>query len=587
MAKINDAARSAELVNSKYEVSAFTVDVKKFTAQTEGAVDKFEANADAYVQAQNIIYESDVTARKLQDAGVERAIGLEASFAADIRKSESQTFVALDRSANSIRSREVERRASIRMEEARQLNTQGYTAYEHGRNNEARSYEAVAVSDAEYTSSAGTYGERNAWAVSVAEARIQVAKDTSAARNEALLATTSAQIDVSAAKTSASVQTATAEQDLIIQASYDKNSATIDQMYALSDAQIEKIMSISTNTRANKQQELLATSTVYAEKAAAHQSAIHATAASRATLTQERINSIESGYTKVTGAKIDVSSQELQARKDAMALGREALAQVIQINNSFLDTSLSNRLSKLTEINNITFTSEQTAAQIESNARIQALGVTSTADVKAATDRASASLAALDKRHQATFDAAQAMNTAAIDMTKAKIKIASDNLSAKNIKDEEITGNNNSTRLAVEASTQAAQITIASLEASNTLAGMVALNDARLAASQKNIDTETATREAELNAQLEAQGITLSAEAYANRKRLEAQSYMAAINMKSQSITSYNRAVMDGQTRITGLLSNARTSAGHLMTSYWEAVGSQTSRRDLYHYSTG
>src|SRR5574343_1257914 len=72
LAKINDAARSAELVNTKYDISGFTVDVKRFVAQADGAVDRYEANAEAYVQAQNIIYESDITAIKLQDMGIER-----------------------------------------------------------------------------------------------------------------------------------------------------------------------------------------------------------------------------------------------------------------------------------------------------------------------------------------------------------------------------------------------------------------------------------------------------------------------------------------------------------------------------------
>src|SRR5574343_1314161 len=177
------------------------------------------------------------------------------------------------------------------------------------------------------------------------------------------------------------------------------------------------------------------------------------------------------------------------------------------------------------------------------------------------------------------------MSEEAIEFTTARIKLTSGNLSAKNLRDEEITGNNNSTRLAVDAMVSATNISVASTEAANSLAGMIALNYARIAALASSVDAELASREAENQAQLTAQDINLKASAYADKLRLQAQSYTAMMNMKSHSITSYNQAVADGQNRITGIVATNTAAAIGLYNSYYEASGSQTSRRDLYHYS--
>lgn len=579
---VNDVIRQSELVGAKYATADYEVAVKRYTAQVTGVVDRYEANADAYVQAQNIIYQADVTAIKLQDLGVEKAIGLESGFITDVRKTESQAFLGEVTKLEGIASREVGARSQIRIAEMRQLGTQGYTLYEHTRNNDARSYESGVISRAEYQNASDLYGvrteaartaseQRRLGAIKVAEARLGGIQDTTAEKG--IQQNNKYAIDLI---------TTTNESNASGEAMTHKFAALLSASETVSAGEISKIQRVTANATVNKGLEYAATNTQLGLKTAARIAATIESVAKRTSINPERIAAAVDGYKLNVQARIDAAKIEAKAQRDAIPIITKAVVDVAVENAKWATQVFDLSLTQVKENNSAMLEVEKENAGKESAANVASIQTIGEAETKAAADRAGASTRAATTRNNASIEATKGVNANSLAMIKSKLELLNSLEKLEFGGTEQVASDLNEVKLAVEAAGAQATLDNQAIKDSLDLETLKGLNIARLAGEAGKIKARLDHADKETTAKIKAAGVLAGASVYAAGMASDAALYGTIRSNEATRIIQTNSAIVNAHHAAANMRATIRSRQSAVATQYWITSATQDQRQDIF-----
>lgn len=577
---VNDVIRQSELIGAKYATADFEVAVKRYTAQVNGVVDRYEANADAFVQAQNIIYQADVTAIKLQDLGLEKAISLESGFITDVRKTESQAFISEVNRLEGIASREVGARSQIRISEKKQLGTQGYTLYEHTRNNEARAYEATTISTAEYQTAEilneakikaaeSAAEERRTGAIKVSSARLQASKDTTTEKGIQ-------QTSKNATETTVFINESAATEDTI-HAKYDALTAASNTVSA---GEIDKITRVTASMVANKTAEYAAAGVVLTNKTNARIGATAKSVATRISMNPARIAAAVDGYKINVQARIDAAKIEAKAQKDVIPILTAAVSAVALENAKWAEKVFEKRLEQIKDVNEISFAAEKETAKNESAANVDSIKLIGEAEATAAKDRAAASTAAATTRNDATLDAIGKINKNMKDMTTAKMSLLQKLEEQDFATTEKVEKNLNDAKINIAKAQSQAALDNQATKDSFDLDTLKGINQARLEGQAGVVAAQIAFKEKETTARIKAAGVIATASAYATGLASDAAVYATIRSNESSRIVQTNSAIATAHGQASGVRAAIRSTQSAIATNYFIADSTQTTRID-------
>lgn len=580
----NDVVRSSDLLNARYLTMDYAVAVKKYVAQVSGAVDRFEASADAYVQAQNIIYDADVTAIKLKDSGIEKAVGIESDYIADIRKTESQVFLNEVNRNEAISSREVQKRSQIRIDESKQLGIQGYTAYEHARSNEARAYEVGTISQAEYEAASNLAQARINVARSAAEVRRVGAISVSDARIAATTDTTTEKGIQQLAGYAADVTAVTQESAAQIQVLEMKQAARLDADLKMSLGQIQKMRAISEASIANKGREFTASNEVLIDKTAAKIDISNLSLARRVSLNGERIAVTSQGYIDVNAARMASERSGLDAQLAAMPIVATGMASVVGQTTKDLTTALESKLEYVKEVNENIYNAEKDNAADELAATIASIKTTGAAEAKAATDRANASIEASQNRNEAILKSALDINEASLDLVRSKAVLLNQRTVEKYGVDEALQIMSDESDLNNIEVLNSVTLAADEITAGFDLDTIKGLNQARLESQGATIEATVKAREAEIEALLAADNVKQLAQAYAQERSLAAHAYTTSVSSEAGRIERAEGLKTSIITRAASLRESSLSRQWAAKASMLVASETMVTRRDVFAY---
>lgn len=589
MAKVvgmtNDALRAEEVVEARYATADFKVAVERYKAQVNGVVGKFEASADAYVQAQNIIYDADVTATKLQSLGIEKAVGFESDFALDIRKTENRVFMDQVSKEQAIASRDVKGYSSIRTDEFKQIKNQEAMGYEHGRNNEARSYDATVNASAVLDVATDLSTIKINSATTEATARIDGATKVSNARITATDNSSQARITTLGLKDNVDTEVTSNESAATLASTDVRYLASEQAAQSEGDTEIAEMGKVAIALQANKRDQYNATAQGMRDKMEARTAEMYDSIAARTSLIGARIDTARSTTNIGANARIEAARQEANAHEMAIPIITAGITTAVGAGVGFMERALQERLSFVKSSNEVLYSAESDALGSETTAHIDSIRITGTAEQKAATDRAKATIDGGEVRNNATHAATIKMKEAMVQAIRTRMNNSATRADNINRLVEGVTNSTNNSRLDADKATNEAQLGSQKIIDAADINALKALNDTRISTASAITDAELALKERENAARIEADGLQYAAQAYAMGKTAAANAYSSALGSAARRITQLNATTADsyGTTLLIrqGLMAEERAA----LFNFIKAAETQEVRRDIISYS--